>query len=375
MYFPERMSSEQRSRQRRGRRRFAVYVLILLAHLPFCNPPNYLQAAQEPPPPIEGVVVNLAQIGADFFAQLDVNGDGQGDVWVKIVGSILDMEGTELTPDQIENGARLKVTDYQQNEAGFVEAYIVVLISAAGGSQGQSTRPDAPATVVNVYVRLVGAPRPPTNLYGTDNDAWICVGESVQVFWVTTPDVTLISLGESLGTFRANQGGMENGLNWGSVLATPQDTISYQISAVDGTFSAGGSATVFVYGHPQPAGPFQSFPEGNIQAQLQGNTARVNAIDAWAADLSDVRFSPHLAITDIKPGKGAIGSGFTWRVRKESGDGTVTNFNIAAVDTFQHPFRPDDTDEALPLSGDWTFSTLEDIAEKSIGFVIRPVCR
>lgn len=374
MYFSIRMSARKPSPGCSGGRRFAVIVLALAVHLPLCGSALHLLASQEPLPPIEGVVVNLAQIGTDFFVQLDFDGDGEGNVWVKVVGRILDMAGNELTPDKIEKGARLKLTEYRQNEAGFIEAYVVVLIALPDADPNAPPAPGA-ATVVNVYVRLMGADRPPIDLYGTDRDAWICVGESVQVYWVTTPDVTLISLGEMLGTFRANQGGMENGLNWGSVVATPQETISYQISAVDGTFEAGSSATVSVYGHPLGAGPFQSFPEGNIAAHLQASTARANTVDDWVADMNDSRFSPRLGITDIKPGKGAVGAGFTWRVRRERADGSVANFSIAAVDTFQHPFRPDNSDEALPLSGEWTFSTLQDIAERMVSFVVRPVCR
>jgi len=319
---------------------------------------------------LEGFVVDITEIGPDFFVYLDLDEDGAGEVWVKLVKTILDMQGNMLSATDITIGIKLKLIVYTENETGFIEASKVVVISDENGG---SPRPGQ-GTLVNVFARIPGSRSPVLDLFDNEGETWICRGEKVELYWVTTPDVTRISLGETLGIFDAERGGVINGLNWGSVVAEPTETINYVITTLDGTFEAANSVNVSVFGFQTDVEAGQIIPEGKIRATLDGNTAKANEVDEWVAELPDIRYSDFLSITDIKPTGSAVEAGFIWRIRKEDPSGQIRNFSIAANEAFQHPFRPEGTDITFPLNGLWTFSTPANISDRTVEFVVRPVC-
>lgn len=349
-----------------GKRAAAVSVLLLA--LAIFSPLLLSQA--EAPEPIEGIVVDITQIGNDVFVQLDLNEDGKGEVWVKLADVILDMLGNALTPNDIALGARLKLITYQKNETGFIEAQKVVVLS----NPSDPNSDNALGTMINVFARIPGSPPPSFDLFDRQRDAWICLGEQVELYWVTTPDVTQISLGESLGTFPAARGGEVKGLNWGSIVVQPTQTINIVAATLDGTFRAANAVSVFVFGPPVDPSSGRTPPEGKIQATLVGNTARINEVDDWKADLPASRYSANVQISDIKPLGEAVEFGFTWRIQKVDTDQTVHNFSIAATEVYQHPFRPAGTDLTLSAAGQWTFSTPANVVTKTVDFAVRPVC-
>jgi|GEM_PF-2110681 len=319
---------------------------------------------------LEGFVVDITEIGPDFFVYLDLDEDGAGEVWVKLIETILDMQGNTLSSNDIMIGIKLKLIDYVQNETGFIEATKVVVIS--GGSDGNSRT--GQGTLVNVVARIPGTGAPVLDLFNSEGETWICRGEKVELYWVTTPDVTRVSLGETLGIFDADRGGVIDGLNWGSVIVEPSETINYVITTLDGTFKAANSVTVAVFGPQADIEAGQIIPEDKIQAALAGKTAKANEVDEWVADLPDTRYSGFLSITDIKPTGSAVEPGFIWRIRREDPNGQVRSFSIAANESFQHPFRPEGSEATFSLNGVWTFSTPANISDRTVEFVVRPVC-
>lgn len=355
-----------RRRDRRRCKGCCVFFLLLILMAVFQEAP----ALQSNDATLEGFVVDITEIGSDFFVYLDLNEDGAGEVWVKLIQTILDMQGNALKATDITIGVKLKLIEYVENETGFIEATKVVVISngnedSAGPNQG---------TLVNVFARIPGTGTPVLDLFNVEGETWVCKGEKVTLYWVTSPDVTRVSLGETLGVFEANRGGVINGLNWGSVTVEPTETISYIVSTLDGTFDATNSVTVKVFdsGTSNVAGSI--VPEGKIKATLVDTTAKANEVDEWVANLPDTRFSDALSITDIKPTGDAVEPGFIWRIRKEDPSGQIRTFSIAATEAFQHPFRPEGTDITFPLNGVWTFSTPADISTRTVEFVVRPVC-
>ncbi len=348
-----------------------LFAVVIAVTSPF-SPTVPAQDSQNDP--LEGEVVNLAQVGSDFFVQLDLDDDGEGDVWVKLIEGITDTAGNSVEFEDIGLGTRIRVIEYQDNEVGFIVALQAQVIGDTPTNNPPTRDPNIPTTV-NVYARVAGAPRPNLELFGTDRDAWICRGDQIEVFWITTPDVTQVSLGESLGIFPANNRGgiLDDGLIWGAVVAQPLETLSIQITSVDGNFDAGGSATVFIFGQPQ-VDAFQADAEASLVAELVGNTTRTNQSDDWIADVPGTRVSNRLGVTDIKPIKSASGSGFNWRVRKDNADGTVDNFNLSSTETFQHPFITEQAPEPLMFGGKWTFTTSADVSDNRIEFVLKPTC-
>lgn len=98
--------------------------------------------AEDPPPPVEGVVVQISQIDQDFFVQLDLDADEKGDQWAKIVGTIQTPAGKKLTLADIKVGTRLRITQYEQNAAGFLEALkVIVLPDANNSGNGEGAGP------------------------------------------------------------------------------------------------------------------------------------------------------------------------------------------------------------------------------------------
>ena len=359
---------------RRARWAWGMFLLFwMLNALLFWAP---VVALQQDLPPVEGTIVNIAEIGSDFFVQLDVDADGKGDVWAKILDTILDLEGNFLTTGDLSIGLKLRVLDYRESETGFIEAHTVVVLSPLGGSTVPAPSGPSAATNVNLFARTAGAPRPPVDLFATDTDAWVCLGESVVLYWVTTADVGLVSLGETLGVFPANQGGTVDGLNWGSVVTTPALTTSYVLKALDSTFNAGDAATVRVFGQPRDGEVLHIIPEeGTLEAKLGKNTGSNSGdVNTWTAATPSTRFSKRLELTDIEPVGAAAGLGSNWRVRKTDEDGAVHDFSIVSVETFQHPFRPEGSQENIPLSGTWRFSTQADVAANVVPFKLRPRC-
>lgn len=354
----------------RVKRCFRGFILIFFVTvaLSFWTTAPARQGESASMPPVEGVVVNIAEIGSDFFVQLDLDFDGEGDVWVKIVAAISDVQGNALSEADIQISVRLRVMEYQESEAGFLEATIVVVVSDVADDNGGNNDTENVVTLVNIYARLVGAPRPGIELFGREKSAWVCLGEPVQLYWVTTPDVGLISLGEDLGTFPADRGGVINGLHWGTVTVTPSSTTSFQIFALDGNFESGEAATVRVFGD-QPG--VQIFEEGTLEAELSSsNSARTDELDDWTSEMPTTRFSQNIQVTQIKPISDAASNSSIWQVRKIDGDGTLHAFSLVALDQYQQPFAPD----TFPVSGTWTFSTRANIVSTDLQFKVRTVC-
>jgi len=335
-----------------------------------------VSAFGQAPPPVEGVIVNIAEIGSDFFVQLDTDADAKGDIWAKILDAILDLQGNALTTNDLSIGLNLRVLDYQESETGFLEAHTVVVLSPLENTNAPERVPTSTATNLNLFVRTMGAPRPPIDLFATDTDAWVCLGESVQLYWVTTADVGLVSLGETLGVFPAAQGGTSNGLNWGAVVATPDLTTGFQLRALDGTFNAGDAATVRVFGQPRVEETLHIIPEeGTLEVTLNKNTgSNSGGINTWVTATPSTRFSQRLQVTDIRPTNAAAGLSSNWRVRKTDEDGAVHDFTLVSAETFQHPFRPDGSKQNIPMSGQWRFSTPSNLAAKTVPFTLRPSC-
>jgi len=351
------------------------FLLLLFAVLfGVTSPFSPTVPAQESQEELEGEVVNLAQVGSDFFVQLDLDGDNEGDVWIKLNEDITDTAGNPVEFEDIGIGVRIRVIEYQDNEVGFIVAIQAQVIGDPATITSPTRDPGIPTTV-NVYARVAGAPRPDLQLFGTDRDAWMCRGDQIEVFWVTTPDVTQVSLGEQLGIYPANNRGgiLDSGLIWGSVVAQPLETLSIQISSIDGNFDAGSSATVFIFGQPE-VDAFEADAEASLIADLMGNTTRIGQSDDWIANVPGTRVSERLGVTDIKPVKSAASGGFNWRVRKDNVDGSVDNFNLASSETFQHPFSTEQSPDPITFGGKWTFTTSAEVTDKAIEFVVKPTC-
>jgi hypothetical protein len=231
-------------------------------------------------------------------------------------------------------------------------------------------------TQVSVYARMAGAPRPDIALTEFGTDAWICLGDEVELYWVTTPDVNQIDLGDDLGVFAADQGGNENGLNWGSTMVQPSSKISYQIEALDGDFEAASDASVLVFGRPTGEGPFFVIDEGQFSARRTTGATNTRDSNEWAVELSPDRFSPRLGMTFIKPiGQAASGVSQAWNVLKTDADGTEHRFALAQRASYQNPFTPAGTDVTVPVGGSWVFTTRSDIVtSRDITFMVKAVC-
>jgi len=222
-------------------------------------------------------------------------------------------------------------------------------------------------TTVSLYARLAGSSTPAIALNQFDTDAWICLGDKVELFWVTTPDVGQIDLGDELGVFAADQGGNDNGLNWGSVEVEPTSHVSYQIFALDGDFEAGNAAGVRVFNREKEEGPFFSIEEDEFFAQrISSPTARTDKADEWFVNLPSSRFSPRLQVKGIKTvgasSRTSQSGSFVWNILKTDESGAEHRFSIQAVGSYQNPFTPAGTDVTIPLAGNWNFITRADIA-------------
>lgn len=229
-------------------------------------------------------------------------------------------------------------------------------------------------TTVSLYARLAGSGTPAIELNRFDADAWICLGDEIELFWVATPDVRQVDLGNELGVFPADQGGNENGLNWGSVKVSPTTHVSYQIFALDGDFDAASAAGVRVYGREREEGPLFPIDEGEFLAQLTSNaTSRTREIDVWETSLPATRFSPRLNVKAIKALREATGP-FVWDVLKVDEGGVERRFSIAATASFQNPFSPANSDVTIPLAGHWSFATDASIPDRRVPFGVELVC-
>lgn len=232
------------------------------------------------------------------------------------------------------------------------------------------------ATEVSLYARLAGATRPAIELNNFDTEAWICLGDEVDLFWVTTPDVRQVDLGDALGVFAADKGGSENGLHWGSVRTEPTNLVSYQLAAIDGNYESATAANVLVFGRPGGSGPFFPIEEGTFFAKLPaGKSDRTNEPDEWLATLSSDRFSPGLGITFMKPVNEATRPApFPWNVTKFDEDGTRHDFSLAANEAYQNPFTPAGTQVTLPVAGRWVFATEGQVSARKVPFTVKAIC-
>ncbi len=86
-----------------------------------------------PQTPIEGTVVSISQVD-DLFLLLDTNGDGSGDIWVKVENDsqLFDETGERVSPSSVEVGMLLTLTRYDF-EGSYYE------VSQALVSQGEPT--------------------------------------------------------------------------------------------------------------------------------------------------------------------------------------------------------------------------------------------
>lgn len=84
-------------------------------------------------PPIKGTVTQTFWFGDDFFAALDVNGDSQADLRVKIKSRaiITDPAGTRLSFDAIKAGVTITVVAYKLDDEGYYEAWHVIVGEAS----------------------------------------------------------------------------------------------------------------------------------------------------------------------------------------------------------------------------------------------------
>lgn len=229
-------------------------------------------------------------------------------------------------------------------------------------------------TQVALYARLTGsnAPLIDVNNLGT-TDAWIALGDQIDLYWVTTPDVSQIDLGDDLGVFAADAGGNENGFNWGSVTVGPTTHTSFQIFALDGDFEAASAANVRVIGRPSAEGPFSPIDEEVFFARRTSSTAtRTGEPDEWETTLPEDRFSPRLRITDMKPvGPATSGSPQAWRILKTNTDGEEVRFSLAPAEVYQSPFTPPGTDITLKVGGHWSFVTRGVVPDRDVPFGVK----
>lgn len=231
------------------------------------------------------------------------------------------------------------------------------------------------ATEVSLYARLAGAVRPPININNRDSSAWICLGDQIELFWVTTPDVGQIRIGSDVGTFNADQGGNENGFNWGSTVVDLDQHTSFQIETLDGNFEALNAANVRVFGQTQAEATL--IEEDFFKARLINRTSvRTDAPDSWQVVLPSNRFSNRLGVTEIKPSGAAVQPAqFPWSVTKLDENGTERHSLIVPVNAYQRPFTLTGTNTTVPLSGTWTFSTESpQISAQEIPFFVKPLC-
>lgn len=231
-------------------------------------------------------------------------------------------------------------------------------------------------TQVSLYARMAGSPTPDIVLTEFGTDAWICLGDEVDLFWVTTPDVNQIDLGDEVGVFPADQGGNENGLNWGSTRVAPTSKISYQIEALDGDFEATSDASILVFGRPDGEGPFNVIDEGSFTARRTTGATNTRDANQWVTELPADRFSPRLGMTFIKPtGQAAQGAPQAWNVLKTDADGTEHRFALAQRASYQNPFTPAGTDVTIPVAGSYVFSTRSSlVTSRDITFMVKAIC-
>lgn len=227
---------------------------------------------------------------------------------------------------------------------------------ALAGVQGLRARGQE-VTFASLYARLAGSEAPPIQLGLLETDAWICQGEKVELFWVTTSDVRQVDIGPDVGTFAADAGGQEGDLKWGSVEVQPERHTSYVLEALGGTYEIGAAAGVRVF-FPPGAEQIQMIQEEAFSARRPIGGTRGNKDNVWIAPLTADRFSPRLRFSEIKPiGAAAPGQGFPfdWGVTKTDLDGTVHEFHLAPTPSYQRPFAPPGTNRTLQLAGHWEF--------------------
>jgi len=231
-------------------------------------------------------------------------------------------------------------------------------------------------TTVSVYARLAGSPRPDLVLNSGATDAWICLGDEVELFWVTTSDVDQVDLGDNVGVFPADQGGNENGLNWGSAVVQPTDNVSYQIHAIGGDFEAASDASILVFGRPSGEGPLSPIEQGRITVQRTTPSTNTREANEWVVDLPSTQYSAGLGLTFIKPvDEAASGAPQAWNVVKVDEDQTVHRFDLAQRENFQNPFTPAGSNVTIPVAGSWSFTTRADtVISRRIQFMLKAIC-
>jgi len=92
-----------------------------------------------PQTPIEGTVVSISQVD-DLFLLLDTNGDGTGDIWIKIEhdGQLLDEAGQSISPSSIVLGMLLTLTRYDFEGSYYEVSQAVVSQGEPKGNVGLS---------------------------------------------------------------------------------------------------------------------------------------------------------------------------------------------------------------------------------------------
>jgi len=123
--------------------RLPLLTLLLTALLLSFSPAVWADGEKSALPvnPVSGTVVQISWLGEDLFAQLDLNGNGQGDAWAKIgpETKISDPQGTALSREAITVGVIITLTDYKQ-EHGYYEAKRIIVDGQNSGSgQGAAT--------------------------------------------------------------------------------------------------------------------------------------------------------------------------------------------------------------------------------------------
>lgn len=117
---------------------------LLLTALLLASSPAVWADGESPAPavnPVSGTVVQISWLGEDLFAQLDLNGDGQGDAWAKIGPDtqISDTQGTTLSREVITVGVIITLTDYKQDHGYYEAERIIVDGQNSGSGQGAAT--------------------------------------------------------------------------------------------------------------------------------------------------------------------------------------------------------------------------------------------
>jgi hypothetical protein len=90
-------------------------------------------SAENNPQPFAGIVTELSQFDDGLFVHLDLNGNGQGDLWVKVLSkaSIQDEDGNDLSLYEIEAGSILIIVNYSPKDSYYESDQVTLIVPKA----------------------------------------------------------------------------------------------------------------------------------------------------------------------------------------------------------------------------------------------------